>query len=159
MSTTSSPIQTENSTSNGFANQITVPKNQKSMDMRFTGSDAATPKANLDTNGPQGPPTRHTTTLNATRPNIMRRISHGPGSLTISTHCKGVLLLQFHVPLSNTGYYRNTPIDMSYQRNMPIGNITSQHNRSRLELAKAPWYRHKLSTKLLPHAMALLFSD
>ena len=92
MSTTSSPIQTENSTSNGFANQITVPKNQKSMDMRFTGSDAATPKAKLDTIGPQGPSTSQVTTLNATRPNIMRRTYHGQVSLTLSAHYKGVLL-------------------------------------------------------------------
>ena len=55
-------------------------------------SDAETPKANLDTTGPQGPPTGQITTLNATRPNIMRLTDHGQVSMTLSAHCKGVLL-------------------------------------------------------------------
>ena len=87
-----SPIQTENSTAHGFSNQTIVPKKQSQWIWDFTGSDAATPKANLDTIGPQGPPTGHITTLNATCPNIMSRTYHGPVSLTLTAHCKGVFL-------------------------------------------------------------------
>ena len=87
-----SPTQTDNSTENGFANQKIVPKKTSQWIWDFNGSDAATPKANLDTTGPQGPPTGHITTLNATHPNIMRHTDHGQVSLTLSAQWKGVLL-------------------------------------------------------------------
>ena len=88
-----SPIQTDNYTADGFANQTIVPKKKSQWICDFTGSYAMPPKSNLDTTGPQGPRTGKITTINATCPNIMSCTYHGPFIRTLSAHCKGVLLL------------------------------------------------------------------
>ena len=69
------------------------PRKQSQWICDFTGSDAANPKSNLDTTGSQVPPTSQITTLNTTHLNIMRRTEHGPVIMTLSAHCKGVVLL------------------------------------------------------------------
>ena len=76
----------------GFPIKPLSPRRQSKWIWYFTGSNSVTPKANLDTTGPQGPPTGQINTLNSTRHNIMSLTDHVLVSLTLSAHCKGVLL-------------------------------------------------------------------